>query len=517
MRKIIVGILLPLFLFSCGLYKPDPITSVELEAHVTALAADSMEGRLFGTPGIVRAENYIAGEFKDYGLLPAASVTGTENIEAFFLPFTLGPGFWETREPLAVIRRNAGHNGQPDRREAFYFDYENYPLPGTTMTGENGIHGEIVFAGYGIDAKEYDYNDYKDLDVRGKIVLAFRYEPGEDDPHSVFEGRRHSKYSTFLYKMQTAKRKGAVGFITFNNPRYQRDKHPYAPPPGIAGSRKFPDAGKGGIPGVFLSEERIMNMYPSVQFNQVQKDIDAGGSIPKLPPADGSIFIRRSDTSAVEAGRNVAAYVPSRGNIGGRFEAEEHLIVIGAHHDHLGMLTDRNIGDKIFNGADDNGSGVAAVLELAEYFYRCRLPVGLIFVTFSAEELGLFGARAILEDLPELKEKALAMINFDMIGRNPHRNVTVQYSGPDRFKALLEAHLTEEYELIRKREGMQGYISDSHIFSTEGIPTVFFFTGSHGDYHMPSDEADLLLYPRMQKITETAAVLIKEIAHEETR
>ena len=497
-------LLVPLFLLSCSRFRPDPVTAPELEEHVRILAADAMEGRMTGTGGIAAAEEYIAGAFTEYRLQP---LQGSGDGAAFYQQFALQPPVWETDTPLLLMSRGG-------EEEVFSFDLENYPLPGAAPTGDKGVAGEIVFAGYGIDAPEYGYNDYEHIDVEGKIVLVFRYEPNENDPDSVFDGKRHSKYATFLYKMQTAQRKGAVGLVLLDNPLHHSGPDPYAPPAGFPGTKRYPPKESGGLPGLHVSADRIAAFYPSVDFPAIQRSIDRGKAVPELPYAEGQIILRNAGEESAITGRNVAGYISSKGRRRGGIEAEKRLIVVGAHHDHLGMLAEGAEGDRIFNGADDNASGVAAVLELAEHFSRRRTGAGLVFVTFSAEELGLFGSKAILEEIPALREKTVAMINFDMIGRNPEQQVTVHYSGTDSFRSLLKAQLPAEYELNRRRGGMRGYISDSYMFSEYNIPAAFFFTGLHDDYHMPSDEAEMLDYGRMEEITQEAADLIEALAGE---
>jgi Zn-dependent M28 family amino/carboxypeptidase len=203
-------------------------------------------------------------------------------------------------------------------------------------------------------------------------------------------------------------------------------------------------------------------------------------------------------------------YIPSRGNRSG-IDQEDHIIIIGAHHDHLGALSPGNSGDRIFNGADDNASGVSALLEIAEHFSRSRPDIGILFITFSAEELGLYGSRTLVETLPWVSEKTVAMINLDMIGRNPDKDVQVTYTGPPDYKVRLESLLPEDYRIAE--HGNSQYISDSYTFAEKGVPTVFFFTGFHKDYHQPTDEAELLDYTRMQDIAETTAAIISDLSN----
>lgn len=495
-----------LFFGSCGIFKPDPVTLPELEEHVRVLASDGMEGRLFGTEGIRLAEEYIAGRFREFGLSPLQFDSGEES---YFLPFSLEAHSWDMEEPLVSI--STGREGDGIKGD-FYFDPENYPLPGTMTPEETSISGEIIFAGYGIDAPEHSWNDYRNIDAEGKIVLVFRHEPNEDDPSSVFDGRRHSEYATFWNKMGTAKRYGAAGLLLIDDPRHDSDSGPYAPPPGFAGPEDAAEVRQNGVPGIHISAGQLQSLYPSIDFRAVQEEIDRGGDLPVLPYAEGTIRLRKRADTEEAAGRNVAAYRPSRVNRRGGVENETDLIIIGAHHDHLGTLSEGAPGDRIFNGADDNASGVAALLELAEYFSNRRLSAGLLFVTFSAEELGLYGSGYLLEQIPDLQEKTAAMINFDMIGRNPEDEVTVQYSGPEEFVSLVREGLSSGYRLQRQTGRMQGYISDSYTFYTRDIPTLFFFTGLHSDYHRPSDEADRIEYDGMKKIAEDAAAVIENIA-----
>jgi len=466
-----------------------------------------MGGRMFGTEGIKKAEEYIASEFERYGLVPVleASGDGRSGKDDYFIPVELYSDSWDRTVPLLRVETTVGGPAHEVN-----FDLENYPLPGTAVSPEDEVFGEIVFAGYGIDAPEYDWNDYVNIDVEGKIVLVFRHEPDDDKPASVFDGTRHTDYATFEYKMKTAGKKGAVGLILFDNPRHWENTGPFSPASEYSDTSAITRPGVGGVPGVHVSAGMIQTLYPAVDFDEIQKAIDEGGAVPDLPSAEGTIILKRSGDNRLVEGRNVVGYIPARGNRRGGIDTEERLIVIGAHHDHIGSLSLGTPGDRIFNGADDNASGVSAVLELAEHFSRKKMPVGLLFVTFSAEELGLFGSKQIFDRLPWLEEKTIGMINLDMIGRNPDDDVMVLHSGLTAIIPTIDPLLPEGYRGIAQTHNK--YISDAYMFSGRGIPTVFFFTGEHEDYHRPTDEADLLDYVRMKEVIETAAAIIEVFA-----
>ncbi len=309
--------------------------------------------------------------------------------------------------------------------------------------------------------------------------------------------------------MRTAKSKGAVGLLLFDGPLDRSGGGPRAPAPEY-GLREEDTPPEDRVPGLHISRDRLQKSIPGIDLTRLQELTDRGGGLPALPPLRGRIHLKRTSGGIPVEGRNVAGFVPSSGNRAGAIEGEVRLIVIGAHHDHLGALGPGAEGDGIFNGADDNASGTAGVLELAEYFSRTKPPAGLLFMTFSAEELGLFGSRIAVEALPWLREKTAVMINLDMIGRNPDVPVQLKVNGPDELLDMVEEGLPEGFDIIRHRR--DGYVSDSYTFSEEGVPAISFFTGRHPDYHTPGDEADLLDYENMKRILLFAAELMNDFA-----
>jgi len=259
--------------------------------------------------------------------------------------------------------------------------------------------------------------------------------------------------------------------------------------------------------------------------------VDAGGKPVNLPLGDlhAELRVPERETLCIQA-RNVVGFLEGRDPV-----LREQWILIGAHHDHLGST--EGPGDAIFNGADDNASGVTGVLALARLFTRrgawreeepppadrrltaplrllrvvrllraVRLSLlprrSLVFATFSAEEQGLFGSQVLARELAAGSSGRLVrMLNLDMIGRNPGQPVQVlaDKSAADEWDALLPAALSPSFSA-----GRSEMASDHASFFEKGIPYLFFFTGLHGDYHGVNDEADQLSYPRLAEVIRLA-------------
>ena len=495
-------ILITMTLFWSGCV--NSITVEELQDHVEYLAGDGLSGRMFGTKGIAVAEDYI------YRQLDRVSLATEPVFQEFRLYYPVPTGTLPGSDPAAG---NLGYVERLGRVFPILFDVAHYPLPFSAAASAG--KGQIVFAGYGISAPEYQYDDYEGLDVAGKIVLLLRYEPNMEDPDSVFKGTRHTTYAAFKTKIETAYRNGASGVLLINDPLYHPKDSQAGPPYGFS-PKPDSDALTGPIPALHVSIEFIKAVFPDVSFSGLQKALDAGqtpSALPALPAASAVFGVTPSTGWPGIPGRNVVLYVPSRRNRSNDPGREEHIVVIGAHHDHLGgyrtstVVSDEDEGDRIFNGADDNASGVAVVLELAGRFARGLEHTGLVFVSFSGEELGLFGSKAFMEENREYVSRTGGMLNFDMVGRNPDSPVLLQYSGYGAFADAVTAIRKDGFS-EKRYSGHGNALSDFLPFSEEGIPTAFFFTGLHDDYHTFDDEADRLDYDRMKSIADAGAQLL---------
>lgn len=522
---------------SCSKYSTEQdITASELQEHVVYLASDVLAGRETATPSIALAEEYIADQFAEYGLRPIPDE------DDFFLEYTLYEiGFDTETSRLYADFEEIGVIGK---------DFKPFHFSGTGTKS-----AEMVFAGYGITAPELGYDDYEGIDVEGKFVFVLRHEPepSEGPSHAggkqPFSGEEYTRHAYFTTKAENAERHGAVGMILVTDPLYRTGTEDFRimpdlslePPESVSRSTSLEppanglddDTGEGeddgGSAGRANSEEEddgsmhedFLALHVSqniaatllkeagVSLMELQKRLN-GGVTPRemeLPLPNTTASINRIDTENKIDARNVAGYLPGKG------KKRNELIVIGAHHDHLGSF--QGEGDTVYNGADDNGSGVAAVLELAEAFSLNREKVtrSILFMTFSGEEEGLLGSEALFQYSLVPEEHIVIMLNFDMIGRNPNDPIDLFHF---RLNILLDEsvrefmdRLNEPYRLplSYKNTGRRA-LSDYYPFEKRDIPVLYFFTGLHSDYHQVTDHADKLDYTRMEQITELSEDII---------
>ena len=452
------------------------INESELRATVGWLADDQRQGRgLVGT-GLDESADFLAERFADLGLETLPGLDGFA--QPLDLPFTLG---------YDAVRLAAGDDDLPGPFVPF-----GWSTPGD-------FEGELVFAGYGISRDGYD--DYAHLDAAGKVALVLRYEPFETDGDSRFTNRRStSRDATFARKAAAAKAAGAVGLLVVNPPEHSRADNlasfsaaqSYDGPPALHIARETADAllERAGLPDLAY----------------LQGAIDATGE-PASQTSDLAVrggWSARDETE-VQA-RNIVGMVRGK-------NADEY-VVVGAHYDHVGH-GEYGSGDPgtIHNGADDNASGTTAVLELAET-YAVAAREGhppersIVFAFFTAEEIGLVGSRAFVNDLPMPVEGVVAMLNLDMVGRV--RDGQLYLGGANTAKGLrpiVEAAVQAEGLKASDQEGLDGR-SDHAPFIAAGIPAVFLFSGHHSDYHKPTDDADLVNYDGLGKVARSARTIL---------
>ncbi len=530
-RRLALLALLPLLSLSCAREDPDTglpgIRLADLRREVEFLASDRLAGREVGGQGIAQAEEHIARELAASGLRPLPGQRG------FFQEFTLyRTGFPEAATTLS-LESPAGRLEAAAGRDFRPFEF----------SGSGELAAPVVFAGYGITAPEYGWDDYRGLAVSGRFVLVLRHEPGNADPRSRFAGTANTAHAYFLAKAENALARGAAGLLLMDDPLGSGREEDLSLP--VAYSLEPPAAGSALAPGflaVHLSPELAGRLIGNTGLNlvQLQEAVDSG-----RPPASlslgavrASLRIPLPETRSLRA-RNVVGILPGRDPA-----LRGEWLLIGAHHDHLGVS--RATGDSIYNGADDNASGVAGVLALARLFARrgpwhppadsgghqaasaSRWPAlrgwvpfprflrppaprrSLVFATFSAEEEGLFGSRELARELAKGwggPGRLVRMLNLDMIGRNSSGPVQVLASDPDgEVRRIVEAAQAGPPELPAPRlaPGHGEMASDHASFFRQGIPFLFFFTGLHPDYHETSDEAGRLSYPRLAEVVALA-------------
>jgi Peptidase family M28/PDZ domain/PA domain len=430
--------------------------------YVKVLASEKMKGRGTGSKELENAAELIAKEFKAAGLQP---VNGS-----YFQRFPV-----TTQARLGRANKLTFQLG--DKKESLTFEKDFIPL---NFSSAGEVSGELVFVGYGITAPEYNYDDYAGIDVKDKIAVILRREPQETDDKSPFAGRVYTRHAQFDSKATNAKLHGAKAAIVLSDilSAGSGDLEKFARNAGPANA---------GIPFLMMKAEVAERILEKAGKNlrDIYREIDKDLKPRSFAlPSNLQVSMKADVRRVVKTVRNVVGYLPG--------ETDEHVIV-GAHYDHLGLgeqfsMSPNMIG-KPHLGADDNASGSAGVLELARWMGKQPKPKrGVLFMTFAGEELGLLGSSHYVNNPLIPINKAVAMINMDMIGRIKDGRVFVGGSGTGaNFSDLLKS-LPKPGTLQMDLSETAGYGSSDHTsFTTKQVPVLFFFSGLHGDYHKPSD------------------------------
>ena len=470
MKKALLFFVL-LGIFANAQNNPD-ITADEIKSHINYLASDELEGRMTGTDALYKAADYLKDEFVSYSLEPLFDGSFFQDF-----PFIEKLELGEKNSLTAFMEDN---NGVPITT-TFELNKDYTPL---SFSDNLDIQGQIVFAGYGISAKDLNYDDYEGIDVKDKIVVVFRNHPDMKSPHSKFE-----QFSSLRYKTTNARDKGAKGIIFINTSDKTDD--PLVP-------LRYDDAGKiTGISAVQVKRSTL-NFIP---LTDLQNEIDS-----TLKPK--SFLIDKDYTANLIT--EVNEVKGKSVNVGGIVKATNNkfpgeFLVIGAHFDHLGWGGQNSLymGEpSIHNGADDNASGTTGLLELAEKFssIKDKIDRDIVFIAFSGEELGLLGSSYVVNNFPLPIENDITMINMDMIGRlNDKKDLIVYGTGTSsKWKNILDEKNEYDFNLTFNDEGFGP--SDHSSFYGKKIPVLFFFTGTHTDYHKPSDDADKINASGQEKV-----------------
>jgi hypothetical protein len=436
--------------------------------HVKHLASPELRGRGTGMPELDKAAEYIAAQFRSFGLRPP---DGQDYRQAFNVT---------TNARLGRDNRLAYFDN--GRRTGLRMREDFIPL---NFSARGKIEGQMVFAGYGITAPEYGYDDYAGLDVKDKIVLVLRHEPQEYDEKSVFAGRIYTEHSQLFSKASNAKMRGARGVVlVMDRANHRGDEDRLEAFSGAVGPA---DA---GIPFVQVKAAVAERWFAAAgkKLEELQEQIDKDlkprpFAFPASLRLEGNLDLER----AVKRVDNVLGYLPG--------ETDEY-VVLGAHYDHLGLGEQFSMAPSqagtVHPGADDNASGVAGVIELARWFASRPKPKrGILFMAFAAEELGLLGSSHYVKNPALPLDKAVAMLNLDMIGRIKDGKAFIGGSGTGTtLKALLD-EVAPRHDLKIDYSEVGGYGSSDHTsFTTRQVPVLFFFSGLHADYHKPSDTWD---------------------------
>jgi hypothetical protein len=454
---------------------------------VKALSSPEMEGRGDGTKGLTLAEHLIVERYKSLGLEPAGN-------KGYLQSFRVVTG----RKIQGGTKMSGHANGGKIETYAVREDF--IPL---NFSSTGNAKASVVFAGYGITAPEFGYDDFHDADVRDKIVLVLRGEPESISQKAPSAG--HTTHSSLITKAINAKNHGAAALIVVNG----------KPSPGDSDElRPFGDAEGPEEAGILclqvktpVADEwlRPTGLTSAELQDSIEKEKNSGLSIPLDSTVDVTLKIETLRATV----NNVLAYLPGK---------SDEYVIVGAHYDHLGKgdshsLAPSQIG-QIHPGADDNASGTAGVLELARIVAPLagKLDRGILFANFAGEELGLLGSAEWVKEPTRPLDKAVAMLNMDMIGRIKDDKVFIGGIGTGTtLKSAVEDAANGSSLHFEYSEG--GYSSSDHTsFVTKKIPVLFFFSGLHSDYHKPSDTWDKINAASATKLLNLVSKVSVELA-----
>jgi Peptidase family M28/PDZ domain/PA domain len=461
--------------------------------QVETLAADKFEGRLAGSEGERLAADYIAGELTRLGAKPLPG--GSD----FLQPFDFTAGTKDAGSTLSVAK-----GGVP---RAFTTTADVQAL---SFSDSSEVSGPVVFAGYGLvvpEAQNFGYDSYTGLDVKDKVVLVLRYFPEDADQKTR---AILARYSDLRYKAMAARQRGARAMLVVTGPRSPNagETIPMSFDTAIAGS---------GIVAASISGAAGAEILAATgkPLEAVQKELDSGNPhVAGFAIPDVTVTVRAAVVRESQTARNVVAYLPATSPTTG---VDKPWVVLGAHYDHLGRgghgnsLARKEETGQIHHGADDNASGTAAVLGVAELLSKQPRRRNVLLAFWSGEEIGLLGSAAYVNSPLVPVSQLAAYLNFDMVGRMVDNKLTVQATGtsPVWGRILEQANVAAGFELIIQPDPYQP--TDVASFNLAGVPCLTLFTSTHTDYHRPSDTADKINFEDLDRVISFAAAIVKRV------
>lgn len=474
------------------------ISADEIRQHVQALT--DFGGRMTGTPSESRAAGYLATQFRALGLKP-----------------------WHAEDLLHDYQFTAGTHLGPDNHmtvngQPLVVNEQFRPLVFSAQ-GKFDPAG-VVFAGYGISEPAGDkpgeaYDSYTHLDVKDKWVLAYRFLPEDLTPE---ERVRLAPFSNPRHKALTARQHGARGLILVAGPDTVVKQE-------LVPLKYDASTAQGSFPVLSVSRDVVAPWFEKAGKDQhtIQQQLDQGKFVMGFDLPDVTVAAQVDLKQEKKTGRNVIAYLPGSA-------PELPAVVIGAHYDHLGhgesstSLARADEQGKVHPGADDNASGVAALLEVAEYLTGLQRKGkfspkrDVIFVGWSGEELGLLGSSQFVKSFgqQDLSGRFAAYLNMDMVGRLRDAAIMQGTGSAKEWPAIIEKRNAPVGLSITLQQ--DAYLpTDAMSFYLYKVPVLSAFTGSHPEYHTPRDTADLLNYPGTAKIARLVALIGRDLALRENR
>lgn len=496
----------------------ETITPQDLKKHLLVIASDSLEGRDTGSPGQKKAADYVAKHFQANGLLPASK--DANGAPSYYQPYKLYQGAW------GDVHINAYGKSYKLQDDFFLNGLINIPVETELKT---------VWAGYGIEAE--GYNDYTNISVQDKAVVIYEGEPKGANGANLVNGiTESSKWGTpmgWQQKVQLALSKGAKAVIMIS----EKDESGFEQEMRRRSvmDRRFnrmtlkPAEEALSNNAVFVVSEKtgasLLKTSPE-KLSSLKSKLNSGSRISAKKRPSGVVSIKAERIAKVIETENVAGFIEGS-------DKKEEIIVLTAHLDHIGVNPDGQIN----NGADDDGSGVVSILELAEAFSKAKNDGhgprrSILFMTVTGEEKGLLGSAYYSENPLFPLKNTVANLNIDMLGRvdDAHKDdhKYVYLIGSDKLSS--ELHMIGE-EVNTQHIGYKldytfndpndpnrfYYRSDHYNFAKKGIPVVFYFTGVHEDYHRPGDTVDKILFDKQAPIVKLVFYTAWELANRPER
>jgi len=502
----------------------EAIQAAALKGHIYFLASDEMAGRdSLSSEGRIAAQ-YIASFFHRAGL----KAVGDD--ATYFQSFPMVEARVDSPNVKLRARWMGAQGGVTSKDFVLGNDFTLQRQGGVDIATE----ASLVFAGYGIAAPEYDYDDFADVDVAGRVVMVLTHEPQESDPESRFMGRYHTVHAYNWWKPEVIRKRGAVGILLVQESAVHRPRRVPSGPtnalvrrdrPGHALTSPFWD-----LP-LFQITRRVADELlasSGTTIDELQARIDASGRPASMPVPGVTVQMARpiAARKTVQT-RNVVGVLE-----GSDPRLKNEYVVVTGHYDHVGRE-----GEFIYHGADDNASATAAVMAIAEAFRAQPKPPrrSVMFLVFEAEEDGLLGAFHYVANPVAPLESTVAVLNMDMIGRNEESstwgtkaeqnenavNVVGTLYNPE-LRRVIEAEnraigLGLDYKTdADDREGWFSR-SDHYPFAIHRVPMVLFNTGEHPDYHTANDTWDRINYPKLEKIVRLVYLTARHLAESDER
>jgi hypothetical protein len=566
--------------------RSDAVDPARLREHINYLASDKLEGRRTGSAGASEAAHYIANEFARLKLRPRLDRARVPKDRSDYIssymqrfPFVAGVALGKSNKMLFMPRGSASNDTTTAQTASLDLRLEDDWLPLGFSSNARVENVPVTFVGYGISAPDTGHDDYANADVAGRIALALEGAPDTSDPHNAL-----ARYADAHWKAIAARNAHARALVIIaRDDNFKDDK--------LARLNYDNVAGDAALPVLVISRQaaaRILTVGGLMPLEEIEKSLQqlartsasstgGRGGVSAAAPAPPAPSARASATESSTATTVSAQKTPSAplknvtltivtdivrrespaANVIGILDGsdpyfKQETIIIGAHYDHLGRGGAGSLAvheGAVHHGADDNASGVAALLELARIFSteRARLKRTLVLIAFSGEEEGLLGSSYYVNHPVVPLEKTIAMINLDMIGRMKDKRLIIGGAGTaNQWRSLIaSANLMSGMNVVARGENSQNEIaqsrqpivnsanghtivsldpaqqfdltlnedgygpSDHAAFYAKRVPVLFFFTGTHEDYHKPSDTADKINYAGEARIAELVARLIR--------